>query len=249
MGGIQEVRSTVPGAVKSAEMRIDLWFPATWERTQPGFPCLIHLCSLSPVKDDTGKLLSTEDRVKEITYLQGEVRGDDWRSGRGKEGPTISFLLDAPTRRANKITAITGTADVSLARVVNLTFNDLPAINGKDLEHRNIKGLKGLKLNFSIEVKNGVVVAKLKSPMNYASPWNRGHLQEWAIIDGVNEIRSFDEGVISSSESVPPAKEGVTVQRTFNGRRDFKGWSLRISVLEPVESKSFKFDFRGIELP
>jgi hypothetical protein len=246
---IEIVRWSVRDATKKGEMKIDLWFPATWEKVPAGFPHLIRLRSLSPIEDDTGKLLSTKDRLGQIAYLRSEVRGDTWRTGGGREGPDISFCLEAPQRRAEKIKAITGAADVSLAKVVSLTFSDLAAINGKELDHPRIKGLKDLKLRFSIEVKDGTVSATMQSPINFASPWNGGRLQEWALFDGGKEVTSFNESTMPCDESPSQQNDGVIVQRTFIGRRDFKGWSMRISVLEPVESKSFTFDLHGVELP
>jgi hypothetical protein len=242
---IEIVRWSVRDAAKKGEMKIDLWFPATWERVQAGFPHLIHLRSLNSIEDDTGKLLSTEDRLGQIAYLRGEVRGDTWRTGDGREGPTISLCLEAPQRRAERIKALAGVADVSVAKVVSLTYNDLAAINGKELDHPRIKGLKDLKQRFSIEVKDGTVSATMESPINFASPSNGGRLEWWALLDGGKEVTSFDESVSTTR----PKNGGVIVQRTFIGRRDFRGWSMRVSVLEPVESKSFTFNFHGVELP
>src|SRR5436190_6407277 len=86
---IEIVRRTALGAVKEADlinMRLKLWFPAVWKRTDNDFHYLIRFQSLSPIQDITDKLLSTERRVKEIEYLHGEVRGDEWMASGGKGG-------------------------------------------------------------------------------------------------------------------------------------------------------------------
>jgi hypothetical protein len=241
---IRIVRQAALGAVKEADltnMVLKLWFPATWKREEDLFHHLIHLKSLSAIEDDTGKLLLTEKRVRQINYLHGEVRGDEWRGSDRKGGPVARMLLEAPARRAEKIKAITGKAQISLAKAVRLTFNDLAAINGKELDHPDMKGLQALKLRFSIEEKDGRVSAKVTAPVNYAPPWRRGRLQQWDVVDGKMEIGLFSEGV-------SPDKEGVTVEKTYR-RRSFKGLSLRLIVLDPVESKTFNFDFRNVELP
>src|SRR5712692_1599897 len=105
---IKMTRWTALNAVKEADltnMQLKLWFPATWNRREHAFPHLIHLHSLSSIEDDTGKLLSTEKRLKQIEYLRGEVRGNVWKASDGKEGPVICLLLEAPGRRADKIRA------------------------------------------------------------------------------------------------------------------------------------------------
>ncbi|HEY7423551.1 MAG TPA: hypothetical protein VH682_04845 [Gemmataceae bacterium] len=241
---IRIVRWTALDAAKNADltnMELGLWFSAAWKRKGNQFAHLIRFQSLSAIEDDSGRLLSTEKRRKQIEYLRGEVRGDTWKSSGGKEGPVIRLLLEAPARGAGKIKAVKGTAEVSMAKTVSLTFNDLAAFNGKELDHPDMKSLRTLKLRFSIEEKDGKVTAKVTAPVNYASPWNRGRLQEWALTDGGRVI-----GI--ASEGVSPEGESVAVEKTYR-RRTFKGLSLRLRVLEPVESKTFKFNFQNIELP
>ena len=83
-------RRAALGAVKKADltnMQLGLWFAADWELKSNRFPPLIHLQALSAVEDDTGRLLSTEGRLKEIEYLRGEVRGYAWKSNGRKGGP------------------------------------------------------------------------------------------------------------------------------------------------------------------
>src|ERR1700722_6631016 len=84
------VRRSALGAVKGADltnMQLGLWFSADWMVPNGGSPPLIHIQELSVIKDDTGRVLSTEKRLKEIEYLRGEVRGTTWQSFGGKQGP------------------------------------------------------------------------------------------------------------------------------------------------------------------
>jgi len=241
---IHIVRRVALGAVKEADltnMQLGLWFAADWEPKDNRSPPLIHVQSLSAVEDDTGRLLSTEKRLKQVEYLRGEVRGNTWKSSGGKQGPVVSLLLDAPVRGANKLKAIKGKAQVTLTKTVSLTFQDLAAVNGKELDHPDMKGLAAMKLRFSIEETDGRVSAKLSAPVNYASPWNRGRLLTWDVMDG-------DKRIGLSSEGTSPEGEGVTVEKTYR-RRTFKDLSLRLVLLEAVESKTFDFDFRDVALP
>ena len=195
---IQIVRRSALGTVKGANltnMQLGLWFAANWKEKEGDSPPLIHLQELSTIEDDTGHVLSTEKRLKQIEPLRGEAHVGTWRSvNGGKAGPVVSLLLDAPARGANKIKALKGKAQVTLTKQVSLTFKDLAAINGKDLDHPDMKNLGNLKLRFSIEEKDGSVIAKLSAPVNYSSPWNRGRMHDWDMMDGEKEISPSSEG-------------------------------------------------------
>lgn len=239
---IKIIRWSALHAVKTADltnMHLKLWFPASWKKNRDHH--LVRIRSLDPIEDDTGKLLSTGARRNGIEYLRGEVRGDEWMAAGGKGGPFASLFLDAPSRRADKIKSIKGKAEVSLAKAIRLTFDDLASIQGKELEHPDFKGLRAMKLKFSIKEDDGRVTAKMAAPLNFASPWNLGRLRAWAVVEGKKDVRL-------SSEGVSPQKEGVTEQKKFT-RRGLKGLSLRLVVLDPVESVTFDFDFQNVPLP
>jgi hypothetical protein len=243
---IMIVRQAARGAVKAADltnMQIELRLMGDWKNQDlDSFDHLVWLRSLDPVEDNTGKLLSTPKRRKQIDYLEGEVRGLEWSGeAKGKGGPSIRLILDAPERSAVKIKAFQGRAEVTRARAVRLQFDDLSAIHGKELSHPDLPGLEKLKVRFSIETKEGEVTAKVAAPFNYSSPWFRGRLAAWSLMDGEGEIHL-------SSEGTSRAEGRFTVERTFR-RPDFKGWSLSLVVLDPVESKTFDFEFHDIELP
>lgn len=240
------VRRTSLGAVKSADltnMRIDLRLLAAWEKQESdSFDHLVRLHSLSPIEDDSGKRLLTEKRVKGIYYLEDEVRGRQWWQERDKRaGTSISLLLDAPARSAVTIKAIQGRAEVLRAKEIRLKFDDLSAIDGKELNHPDLPELEKLKLQFSIETMGDEVTAKVSAPFNYASPWFQGRLSEWSLMDGAAHPRL-------TRESKSPKNGGVTVERTYR-RQSIEGLSLRLIVLSPFDSKTFDFEFRDVELP
>jgi hypothetical protein len=244
---IHIARRSALGAARGADitnMQLGLCFAADWGPHDVGSPPLIHIQSLSPIEDDTGRLLSTEQRRNQIECLRGEVRGNAWRNAAekgGQGGPVVTLVLDAPARGANKLKAIKGKAEVSMTKRVTVTFQDLAAVNGKDLDHPDMKGLAAMKLRFSIEAKDGRVSATLTAPVNYASPWNRGRLDSWDLMDGERRLRLPSLGTVG-------AGEGVTVEKEYR-RRTFKDLSLRLVVLEPIETKTFSFDFQNVELP
>lgn len=237
-------RRAARGAAKGADltnMRLKLWFAADWKTPDGSSSPLIHIQELAPIEDDTGRVLSTAARSKQIEYLRGEVRGKEWQSTGGKGGPVIDLLLDAPARGAAKLKGVKGKALVTLTKPLSLTFTDLAAVNGKVLDHPDLKVLAAMKLRFSVEEKDGGVSARLSAPVNFASPWNRGRLRNWEVRDAA--------GLLSASrEATKPEGEGVVVERTYR-RGSVKGLSLRLTVLEAVESKTFDFEFRDVELP
>ena len=238
------VRRSALGAVKGADlthMQLGLWFAADWKAPDGHSPPLVHLQELGPIEDDTGRVLSTEKRLKHIEQLRGEVRGDTWKSAGGKQGPVVGLLLEAPARGAGRIKAIKGRAQVTTTKQISLTFSDLAAINGKDLEHPDMPSLGAMKLRFAIAEKDGSVAARLSAPVNYASPWNRGRLYAWDVVDGERRLGLSSQG--TSGEG-----EGVTVEKTYR-RRTLKGLSLRLVVLDAVETRTFSFNFQNVELP
>lgn len=237
------VRRSALGVVKGADltnMRLSLWFSAEWEGDTGREPMLVHLRELSAIEDDTGCLLSTERRLRSVEEVKGEVRQNTWKRAGGKSGPVTSLRLDAPARGADKLKEIKGKAEVTLTKRVVLTFDDLAAIEGKVLEHPDLKALRDMKIRFSVSEKGGTVSARLSAPENFTSPWNRGRLYDWDIMDGEEELRPSS---IGGAEG-----EGTTEEKTYRGRMA-KGLSLRLTVLETVETKTFKFHFKDVDLP
>lgn len=242
---ISIARRSVLGAVKDADltnMHLKLWFAAEWESVIGSHsPALVHLKELSAIEDDTGRLLSTEARRKYIYELEGEVRQNTWRGGGGEGGPVMSLKLDAPARGADKIKAIQGKAEVTLTKQVELTFKDLAAISGEFLDHPDLKALRDMKLWFAVSEKNGKVSAQLSAPEDFSSPRNRGRLYFWDIMNGEEKLHPSSIGGVGKGE-------GGAEEKTYRDQT-IKGLTLRLVVLEPVETKTFKFHFKDVELP
>jgi hypothetical protein len=234
-------------AVKGAQlssMSLGLWFPAEWKDKELTHQ-LIRIKSLDPIEDDTGKLLLSEARRAQFSCLHYEVQATESKRTDGKAGPVVNLWhLDAPARRAEAIKSIKGKAEVTLAKAVRLTFDDLDAINGKELDHPDFPALRDMKLKFAI--KKGRFsgwTAEMSAPSRFDSPWNFGRLASWDVLDrGVKATYNHEGG------REPEHKGGVTeVRESYGG--SVKGLSLRLVVLEPVETKTFDFDFRNVPLP
>lgn len=241
--GITVARRSALGASKKADltnMRLELWFAAEWKANGSQSPALVHLKELSAIEDDTGHLLSTKGRLEHVKELEGEVRQNTWKGGGGEGGPVMTMKLDAPARGAAKIKAIKGKAEVTLTRKVDLTFDDLAAIDGEVLEHPDLKALKDMKIRFSVSEKGGTVSARLSAPEEFSSPWDRGRLHDWDIFDGEDELRPSSIGGVLG--------EKTTEEKTYRGRT-IRGLSLRLVVVEPVETKTFNFHFKDVDLP
>jgi hypothetical protein len=233
---IEIVRHSSPTAegtlVPGANMSLTLWFPADWKNKHLSHH-LIRIKSLDPIEDDTGNLLLTEEGRKDIDYLRDEQRARYSKQADGKAGPVVTTYLDGPARRAETIKAIKGKAEVSLAKEVSLTFKDLDALNGKELDHPDFPALRDMKLKFWLTPGFFAWTAQISAPDRFDWPGNFGRLDSWEVLDG----------------GVP-----VTCSRREETLREFtcgtvKRLSLRLVVLEPVESKTFDFDFRNVPLP
>jgi hypothetical protein len=140
-------------AVKEAQlsdMHLTLWFPTDW-KTKDQSHYLIRIKSLDPIEDDTGKLLLTEKCRESIDGLHDEQRAELWHQADGRAGPELYWWLEVPARRAETIKSTKGKVEVTLAKEIRLTFKDLAAINGKELDHSDFPGLRDMKLKFAIK--------------------------------------------------------------------------------------------------
>jgi hypothetical protein len=77
-----------------AKIEIALWFKANGEDV--GARHLVSVLELDPVVDETGKLLSTKQRLDGLPFLRDEVLNDHGRIADAKHGPLLGLVLDAP---------------------------------------------------------------------------------------------------------------------------------------------------------
>jgi hypothetical protein len=92
-----------------------------------------------------------------------------------------------------------------------------------------------MKLKFSLKRGGffGGWTAEMSAPFDFSSPRNFGRLASWDVLDG---------GV-----KAPYNVEGGGQRTSHSG--SLKKPSLRLVILEAVESKTFDFDFQNVPLP
>jgi hypothetical protein len=229
---VRIAREKVAYAAKDADltnMTVGLWFPAKWKGRGDGY--LLRLTALSPVADDTGKVLSTKGRLADVPALRGEVRAEEIMAFGGRAGPVLRVLLDVPARPAKTLQALQGKAEVSRVRMEEVKFG-LAAAEGKPLAHPL---LKGLKVTPSSSAGPLGITVTLRVPAMHA------RLVRWAVEAGGRQLRTTSLG---------ERREGgeVDLEQTFPGKLP-KGCSLVLEVAVPVETKTFEFDFKDVELP
>jgi hypothetical protein len=232
---ISEIRITRWKASYSAKkadltnMRIDFWFAdPKWGGADHH---LVSVKQIEPIKDSTGKLLSTKKRLEANQAVNGEILTSQNQVFLGKRGPMFELTLDAPAREATTIKAIKGKADVARTELEALDF-DLDKVLGKPLSHPS---LKNFKIEPSIQVNDGDTEVTLRVPESHAK------LYRWFVAHKT-VLRSTSEGGTPS----PAGTVGLTT--TYRGKLP-KGCILRLIIAKPVESKTFEFHFKDIDLP
>ena len=231
--GIDIARRKAAYAARGADlttMTVGLWFPADWKGEADAY--LVKLTSLDPVVDDTGKVLSTHGRLADIRALRGEVQADCTPTIGGRTGPVLQMVLEVPARRATAI-RITGKAEVSRARYQTVRF-DLATSLGKSLDHPLLRR-RGFKVRPLVQVKGGDTLVTLQVPAMH------DYLVEWDVEAGGQPLGWNIQGV-------EPGAGGVQLEQWYAGPLP-KGCPLALQLAVPVETRTFAFDFRNVELP
>ena len=148
-------KSNAPSEVNLSSMEILLWLGMN--DTAPQF--LVQLVNLEPIIDDTGKVLSTDQRRKEIYVLGRNVVSGTTRWIDSRNGPVVSLTVDAPARKASHIQSFKGRIEVTPISNGSITLKNLPSLIGKQLQH---KFLKDLDIVPNIEKDNQVTKVTLK---------------------------------------------------------------------------------------
>ena len=138
----RQIASYAATGADLTHMTLTIWLPfSNAGATKDQF--LARLIELETVEDDTGKLLSTKDRLQSDRGLKGQVllphNMQDFRAGR--EGKAIFLRLDAPARRASIIKHLKGTVEVQRVKIKTITFENIHGLVGKPLEHPELKGV------------------------------------------------------------------------------------------------------------
>lgn len=236
-------RGRIPFDQEAAKGTLEtcLWFPKEWQKSasfrqeaNPDF-YFFNVIELGEVLDDAGKLLFGE-RTKEDGLPRRWMSSESMYLNRSpsRKGPVLRLTLKAPALQAKKLARITGTVEVSAARLVQQTLK-VPVKEGEQVFDKDIFAAFPLHLKVASQEKETVLHLK--------TPTFLGRLSQWEVETKGRPLFAY------SSLPSEASKDGTTTQA-----RKYKGplgddWRLRVSMLDPVESKTFQFDFRDIELP
>lgn len=234
IASIRIVREQDSDAVKDADlsnMQIELWLTQKGNGGKPN-RYLVKLLELAPIEDDTGKVLSTKGRLKGIELLHGETNPRTSRMSRGKAGPIIGMTLDAPARQATRIKSIKGKASVSKSVLTRLRFENPEAINGKPLNHPQ---LKDFPIRASIDVEDD------NTTLTLVMPHESDRLVDWGLERKFLPTRPF-------SESKDVEKGETVLKKVYKGDHSKRAF-LTLSIAELTETKTLEFEFKNVELP
>jgi hypothetical protein len=224
-------------AAKSADltyMTLALWLPLAKSNVS-GIEYLVRLNELEPIEDEKGRRLLTPGRLQEIPELKVDSQADESAGRDGTSGPILKLTLDAPARSAGNLKLVKGKATVHRVENESLRFEGLAKLVDKPLDHQK---LKGYAITPSIETRNGGVEVSLRVPSRH------GRLKNWSLTTRAGRLRPDSLGW-------SPEKEGGVLSQTFRGigAKDIEAAVLELSMAVPVETRTFSFEFRNLELP
>jgi hypothetical protein len=220
-------------AAKGADltnMTLSVWYPELWKGNSTT-QYLVKLTNLDPVIDDTGKLLSTKERRESIGVLQGEVFARETFGCKGKFGPVITMMLEAPARRATTLKTIKGKAEVARVRFQTVKF-DLASVIGKPLRHPL---LKGVVIRPSTRQKDGQTIVALWVPTTH------DRLVQW-------EVEASGLTLEWTSLGKKPGAGSIEIEQNYEGKLP-KGCLLVAKIAVPIETRIFEFNFQNVALP
>jgi len=233
IASIKVVRHKASGAAKGADltnMELELWFGA--EATKPSSDYVVHVTELAAIEDDTGKSLAPKNRRDFMDFLKAPVPARETSMTRGKAGPVVHFMLDAPDRSATRLKSIKGKAVVSQSSYERLQFKDLASMQGGSLEHAS---LADFPVRPTVKVEDGKTIVTLEVP----SPHDR--LVAWGLVRNNRMIEPDSEGVATGEDI-------STLDATYEGDL-VKDCTLGIMLAQPNASRLFEFEFKDVELP
>jgi hypothetical protein len=205
-------------------------------------PRLMRIADLAPVEDDTGRLLSTRQRLPANPHFREDVVVGHAVWDEANMVFTVGLAFDAPARTATKIKLLKGKVVVSRQKVAALGFKDLGALDGRRLEHPK---LKDYELKATVKTERDRVGVTLQIP-----PQSRRVLH-WGLAKDGQMLP------VAPAFSVPRAREGFEMKAPDEDQPKTKHYSvaqaegaiLGIALSEPVDSIEFPFEFKDIALP
>lgn len=229
---ISRVRAS--GASREADltnMRISLWVDTKDPNARD---CVVRIVELEPIVDDTGKVLSTEDRRRNMLPLQKEQRAREFKTFRGRRGPVVSLLLDAPLRRASRIKLLKGRLEITPARTEKIIVDNLPSLVGKRVKHDLLKKL-------TIVPRIEIVDDTTEVTLDITGQTDR--LIAWTVAQDGKPLNWANQ---SESARADPVR---TVGHGYPRFQPNKKTSLLLAVATVGMKEIIDFEFSDLELP
>jgi hypothetical protein len=212
-----------------AQMSLELNLSSEWETTDTW---IVKILDLEPIADDTGKLLSTKERLAGLLGGKGvgkeAIIQHSWSFGM-RSGVKTSLELEGPARSAATIKSVKGKVVVSRATIKTVGAFDLAKSAGKTLDHPLLKDLP-IEVIIRMDKENNSIVS-LKLDQSKSE-----RIHRWGVLDAEGkEITRFRDGP-------------NILERTFDGKLP-DGSELLLVIVRPIESRVFEFDLKAVELP
>ncbi len=228
---IRRVRAA--DAVKHADitnMRVDLFIDlkSLPPHLEGGY--LVRLVELSDIRDDSGKLLLTEIRRKDIDMLYRPIKPRAFNLKRGgRQGPNVDFVIDAPAIGASSLVQLSGEFEIAPYATKLIVFRDLRSQIGMALTHPLLPDVK-----FRPKIDDGQF-PYLEMNSNLEAD---DRIDEWKMI-----VLSEDGFRVS------PTSQGGGVLRQGFAQRLPQKFDVWLEVLDVGPSERIKFKFENILLP
>ena len=213
----------------AAQMKITLWFASSSLGESQGY--LLSLTEFAAVIDDSGKLLTSKDRLERIPGLVKEARLQNYYFSKGQGGPIVEVVMDAPARSATAIKALKGKA-VIIRPVCEIVEHVVGGNGTSSIDHPK---LTKFKIQARIERQEHTSTVTISLPSEHAR-----HLGPW-------EIGQFSgQRELSKRET---SRNGLFEQRiTVRGRLP-KTCTLRLALGHSCVANTFEFNFKMVQLP
>ena len=192
---------------------------------------LVRMNDLQAINDNTGKLLSTDARRKDIDMLRVPVLANEFHNKRdGRSGPSVSFRLDAPALGATEIEQLTGEIEVFKFTSRFIKFENLHGLVGSQLQHALLDGL-----DIRPGIKSGPDDPRVTLTGNDEV---QNRILSWHVIKENGEVMT-------------PSSHGGYEDKIAMGfsERIPQNVALWLEVVDMEPGRKFPFNFRGIKFP
>lgn len=215
-----------------ADTSISIRIPIKGEKPER---TVLQLIELEPVRDDTGKLLSTDEQMKRMDscsiYLHKLARE---QSNTDADSISLHMLLAVPADGAKSIPAIKGKLLHSEAKLGVVDVKDLSEHKNRQIEEAS---LSKLKLFTDVALVKGRTEVSVHIP-----PRSYKLIDDWGLISNVGNRR-----LRNLFEKSSPQGETAVITKDYDGNVTQKAF-LRIEFSSLTKSREISFEFKDVAL-